>query len=303
MNTPKSGGLLHSLYWTCVECALAVFCIVSFIISWFSYRNRKKKQKSNSKVVKAVPPTYKADKDKVSIIIAIKNEARYIGRTLRNLESTTIDKSKVEIVLVDCGSKDNTLDVAKASAGVIPIVYAKCRAQCSRGTSLNLGAEAATGEILLFLRADSIVPPGYDETIRRELFTPTVALTAFRFSYDTNSSTSVANRALYIISLYHNMLASMCRLPRGSQGLALPAARFRDTKYNADILLEDVSFVDAIRSDCFNGSGEIKILEQSILSSADDILAIGVLKHTFLHTLAFMLRYHMKASEDFVYRW
>lgn len=46
-----------------------------------------------------------------------------IGQTIRNLESTTTDKYRLEIIIVDVGSNDKTIEVAKASSGIIPIIF------------------------------------------------------------------------------------------------------------------------------------------------------------------------------------
>ena len=50
---------------------------------------------------------------RISVIIAIKNESRVIGKTLRNLEATTKCKNLCEIIIVDKGCVDNSIDVAK----------------------------------------------------------------------------------------------------------------------------------------------------------------------------------------------
>jgi len=53
----------------------------------------------------------KTDERKVSIVIRAKNEGKYIGKTLSILYSQTY--KNIEVVLVDSGSTDNTLDEAK----------------------------------------------------------------------------------------------------------------------------------------------------------------------------------------------
>jgi cellulose synthase/poly-beta-1,6-N-acetylglucosamine synthase-like glycosyltransferase len=80
------------------------------LLSWYEFRSLEKKAKN---VQQNFPTSKPASPERVSIIIAVKNEARYIGKTIRNLESTTFNKSKVEIILIDSGCSDNTVEVAK----------------------------------------------------------------------------------------------------------------------------------------------------------------------------------------------
>ena len=289
---------------------LIVWFSLSFCLSWFTCGklNKKTQQaKRNERFSRQRTDCPVECNGKVSIIIALKNEARYIGKTIRNLESTTVNKSRVEIVLVDSGCKDNTFDVARVSKGVIPIIEVKYfPSNVSRGAAFNSGAEMASGDILLFLRADSIVPPGYDETIRRQLTKSNTVLSAFRFDFDTPSATLTTSMSLSlrIISTYQNLMSSICKLPRGSQALAITSAIFRENKYANDLLLmEDVAFVDRLRIYCATVGGDITILEQSVRSSSDDIVTIGALKSSMYSLLAFVSWYHIGMSEEFIHKW
>jgi glycosyltransferase involved in cell wall biosynthesis len=293
---------------------LIVLYSISFMVSWLSCRNLNKKTlqaRNNGRSSRhRTDHKHVECNGKVSIIIAVKNEAKYLGKTIRNLESTTVDKSRVEIVLVDAGCKDNTFEVARVSKGVIPIVEVKNNTPCglSRGAAFNSGAEVASGDILLFLRADCTVPPGYDETLRRQLNgSSRTVMSAFRFDFDSPSSTTLTNSmvtSLRIISTYQNIMSSICRLPRGSQALAVTSTTFRHNKYPNDLLLmEDVAFVDRLRNYCATVGGEITILEQCVRSSSDDIVTIGALKSTLYSLMAFVSWYHIGLSEEFIHKW
>ena len=101
--------------------------------------------------------------NRISIILAVKNESRVIGKTLRNLEATTKHKHLCEIIIVDKGCTDNSIDVAKASSCCIKVSFVRNTEGMGRGSALNAGASIATGNILLFLRSDCLVPEGFDE--------------------------------------------------------------------------------------------------------------------------------------------
>ncbi len=87
---------------------------------------------------------------RVSIIIPSLNEAGCLGRTLRQL--SILDPVAREVLLVDGGSEDETIAIAQ-TAGVHVL-----SSERGRSAQMNRGAEAATGEILCFVHADTCVP-------------------------------------------------------------------------------------------------------------------------------------------------
>ena len=289
---------------------MTVLYTISFLVTWYTcYKLNKKTQTAKRNERVRAGCALKCN-GKVSVIIPLKNEARYIGKTILNLESTTVDKSRVEIILVDSGCKDNTLDMARVSKGVIPVSEIKfCPSNGSRGAAFNAGAELAAGDILLFLRADCLVPPGYDETLRRQLSdcgSANTVLSAFRFDFDAPSTTLSKSLAfsLRIISVYQNMMSSICKFPKGSQALAVTSSVFKQNKFATDLLLmEDIEYVDRLRQYCAAVGGEVTILEQAVRSSSDDIVAIGALKSSLFSILAFISWYHFGMSEEFVHKW
>ena len=69
-----------------------------------------------------------------------------------------------EIVVVDGGSQDQTLETARSVAGVVTVTSDRGRA-----AQMNAGASRATGDILLFLHADAMLPADAEERIRTAL--------------------------------------------------------------------------------------------------------------------------------------
>ncbi|MBI4362034.1 MAG: glycosyltransferase [Euryarchaeota archaeon] len=86
----------------------------------------------------------------ISVVIPTKNEARYIGRTLRALEWQENPPS-YEVVVADYRSKDRTREIARGLGARVVRVR-----QAGPGAGRNEGAAAARGEILVFLDADTI---------------------------------------------------------------------------------------------------------------------------------------------------
>ena len=104
----------------------------------------------------------------ISIIIPTLNEADGLAKTLHNL--TRLNPAPKEILLVDGGSQDNTLEIAK-KAGVTIL----SSSQAGRSRQMNLGAKAARGKILCFVHADTLVPDDFTAVIAKVLAQPTIA--------------------------------------------------------------------------------------------------------------------------------
>lgn len=102
----------------------------------------------------------------VSFVIPVRNDARRLARCLATIRANHYPQGRIEVVVVDNGSTDESVDVAKhASAKVL------VRPGLSVGQLRNLGAAAASGEILAFVDADHEIVPewvGYAvETLSR----------------------------------------------------------------------------------------------------------------------------------------
>jgi len=96
----------------------------------------------------------------ISVIIPTLNEARRLPDLLMRLRH---DSADIEIIVVDGGSRDDTCAVAR-TAGARVLTSAR-----GRGQQLHAGAEAATGDILWFLHADTTYPRGGLRRIERTL--------------------------------------------------------------------------------------------------------------------------------------
>ncbi|MFA5996331.1 MAG: glycosyltransferase [Candidatus Paceibacterota bacterium] len=90
---------------------------------------------------------------RVSIVIPTLREGPFLERTLKNLDGLTIPH---EIIITDGGSADETLDVARRYTDKIT-VWTEPRRQ-TFGEAKNAGAALATGEYLVFIDADVLIP-------------------------------------------------------------------------------------------------------------------------------------------------
>lgn len=91
--------------------------------------------------------------ERVSIIFRALNEEKWFTDALEACRALQTDELDVEIILVDSGSTDATLDIAQRFG--CRIVHIK-KADFTFGRSLNYGCEAASGDYLVFISAHCI---------------------------------------------------------------------------------------------------------------------------------------------------
>lgn len=89
----------------------------------------------------------------ISIIIPTLREEQFLERTLKNFDTLALPH---EIIITDGGSTDRTLDIARQYTDKI-VVWGEPRRQ-TFGEAKNAGAALATGEFLVFIDADVLVP-------------------------------------------------------------------------------------------------------------------------------------------------
>lgn len=90
-------------------------------------------------------------RDLVSVIITTKNSAKTLGTLLKSLKKQTF--KKIEVIVVDNHSSDNTLDVARKFTKNI-LTFGP-----ERSAQRNLGAKKSRGRFLFFLDSDMILSP------------------------------------------------------------------------------------------------------------------------------------------------
>ena len=111
----------------------------------------------------------------ISIIIPSLNEAQKLPATLKSLKRRNIN---LEIIVSDGASRDGTLNIAH-EAGVTVLKTVR-----GRGQQLAVGAAKATGDVLVFLHADTVLAPGALRAIKDVLADPVIPRGNFRVLFD-----------------------------------------------------------------------------------------------------------------------
>jgi glycosyltransferase involved in cell wall biosynthesis len=117
---------------------------------------------------------------KVSVIVAAHNEGPQISSALKRLRQIS-KTSPIELIVVDGGSDDGTVAAARDWADHM-ISYPRP----NRGAQWHAGAQVATGDLLLFLRADSQPPSNWQQALEHFWLTThdmDVVAVGFRVSY------------------------------------------------------------------------------------------------------------------------
>ena len=96
---------------------------------------------------------------RVSVVIPSLNEAERIGATI----DSAFAAGATEVIVSDGGSTDATLSVARARGAIV------VEGEQMRARQLNRGAETATGDALIFLHADTLLPAGACDAVASAL--------------------------------------------------------------------------------------------------------------------------------------
>jgi hypothetical protein len=215
------------------------------------------------------------DSPMISIIIPTLNEEGQIEACLASAESP----SPVERIVVDGGSADRTLEIAR-SCGAKVIASAR-----GRGRQMNAGAQFAAGDFLLFLHADTRLPAGYAEKVRAILSLPGIAAGAFEFRLDETSP------SLRFIERVANWRSRRLQLPYGDQAIFLRSSRFQATGGFPDTtIMEDYEFIMGLKK-----FGRIYTAPYPATTSARRWGQLGIWRATLLNE-AVVVAYYLGIS-------
>ncbi len=165
---------------------------------------------------------------RLSIVIPALNEANNIAVTLVPLQ--VMRARGVEVLLIDGGSVDATAQIASS------LVDRVISTNKGRAAQMNAGAAVATGDTLLFLHADSILPPDADRLIFNGLQSTSRAWGRF------DVAIKGAHFFLPVIAWFMNHRSRLTAIATGDQGLFMTVDAFKSAGGFASIpLMEDVS--------------------------------------------------------------
>ena len=176
----------------------------------------------------------------LGVVIPTLNAAHGLAATLAAL-TVGRDYFDMDVVVVDGGSQDDTVAIAKAGGARVLV------SEPGRGLQLHTGAGAVAGEGLLFLHADTVLSPDWAAVLRAAIEQPGSDARAFYFKFALDDDHPGARRV-------ERWVARRCarrNLPYGDQGLALPRDLYDSLGGFAPMrLMEDVNFIARIKHRC-----------------------------------------------------
>jgi rSAM/selenodomain-associated transferase 2 len=186
---------------------------------------------------------------RVSVLIPAVNESDRIGSVLRQ---TAAAFPGHEIIVVAAG--DAVATVAAAATRGVAVV----RSNATRGASLNEAARTASGDVLLFVHADTLLPSNAAAVITDTLANQTVVGGAFRLRFDDDSRMArVIETWVLARSLAFNVfLGDQTLFVR--REVFLSAGGFRDWS-----LMEDLEILGRLRR-----FGRLRLVRASVVTSA-----------------------------------
>jgi rSAM/selenodomain-associated transferase 2/rSAM/selenodomain-associated transferase 1 len=213
----------------------------------------------------------------ISIVIPTLNEGENLAATLASTESSV----DLEIIVVDGGSSDETLELAK-SFGVRVLTTAAGRAR-----QVNAGGLAAGGDVLFFLHGDTRLPRGYEWYVLNVMGKPGVVAGAFTLVIDGSEF------GFRIIEMLANFRSRVFQMPYGDQGIFLRGEVFRGLGGFPDmVLMEDFVFMQRVRK-----RGKVAILPAAVKTSARRWRNLGILKTTLINQ-AVLLGYFLGINPE-----
>ena len=206
----------------------------------------------------------------ISVIIPALNESRNIEAAIKSARH-----EDSEIIVMDGGSNDGTVTRASLAGARVEV--------CPRGRALqqNRGASLARGRVLLFLHADTRLPPTYAGHVFETLMDPGTAVGAFRFKTDLNKP------FMKVIEFMTNIRSRYFKLPYGDQGLFMRKSVFESIGGFPEVsIAEDLLLVRRLSE-----RGIIRISKAEVVTSARRWLTFGLLRTTLINQVIFACCY------------
>jgi rSAM/selenodomain-associated transferase 2 len=218
----------------------------------------------------------------VSVIIPAYNEEKALPHTLHELLCQLGD---YEVIVVDGGSTDRTFAVLaefRFSEYPTPLTPHPARllleAPKGRASQMNVGAKHATGDWLLFLHADTVLPPGAIRRLNGLETDHMIQAGGFMHQFSGD------DWRLRLISFLDNFRCIRSRIIYGDQALFVRRALFEQLGGFPDRpILEDVAFCERLIA-----VTTPLLLSPSVVTDARKFLKMGVWR-SFLRVLLIIL--------------
>jgi rSAM/selenodomain-associated transferase 2 len=220
---------------------------------------------------------------KLSVVIPALDEVGSIGDAIA---SAAAPGHEVEILVVDGGSRDGTSERARESGATV------LETSPGRARQLGVGAEAARGDVILFLHADTVLPEGWADAVRGALADPRAVGGAFAFRFAERSPT------LRAIEWGVRLRQALLGLPYGDQALFVRRSVLDAIGGVPQVpIMEDLDLVRAMKA-----RGRVARLRPAVVTSARRYRRHGAWR-TALRNLAAATAWALGLDRECVAAW
>ena len=217
----------------------------------------------------------------ISIIIPVYDEPYIINQTIKHLNYLSLEK-KIEIIVVDGNRSQSTLKAIKDKKTT------QILSNRGRGIQMNAGAKAASGEILLFLHADTYLPDNAPELMNKAFSNPKIVAGSFDLGIRSDK------RAFRLIEKMVYIRSRLTRIPYGDQGIFIRKHFFEMLGgYSTIPIMEDVDLMRRVKK----SNGKIAIISQKVSTSPRRWEKEGLVRCT-LRNWAMILLYFLGAPAE-----
>jgi rSAM/selenodomain-associated transferase 2 len=219
----------------------------------------------------------------ISVIVPVLNEESGIRACL---ESLLAWGDRLEIIVVDGGSQDATVEIVQS----LPVGLVT--ALGGRGAQMNRGAAIAKGEILLFLHSDTQLPQTFITEIEAVLAQPQAIAGAFPLRIDD------PRPSLRWIETFVQWRSQYLSLPYGDQAIFLKTSTFQQMGGYAPLpIMEDYELIQRLKK-----QGKIYLAQHPVITSSRRWRKLGVWRTTWINQLM-LLGYHLKLDPQTLKQW
>jgi rSAM/selenodomain-associated transferase 2 len=208
------------------------------------------------------------------VIVPVLDEAPLVGAALAAL--APLRRAGHEVIVVDGGSRDGTAELAA------PLCDRVLRAERGRAAQMNAGAQVATGDILLFLHADTRLPPEAEKQLQES----SNHFLWGRFDVEIEGR----HPLLRVVAWSMNLRSRLTGIATGDQAIFVRRDAFPG--YPEIALMEDIAFSKTMKR-----RGPPACLRQRVTTSGRRWESRGVLR-TILRMWQLRLLYFLGAAPE-----
>ena len=201
----------------------------------------------------------------VSIIIPVLNEANNLPLLFDNINK--LNPNPQQVILVDGGSNDDSIDIIQSFINKLKpdndrkIDWQMTESKAGRALQMNTGAALATGEVLLFLHADTQLPLHAIDSVSE----------AMKRAEWGRFDVQIASRqpTLRLVSQMINWRSRLSGIATGDQAIFISQSLFeRIGNYPNQALMEDIELCKQLKGKQLKGMAKPACLKSKVITSA-----------------------------------